>query len=123
DIEVSGYVNNNLLIEERDLCTLCANLIKNASEASQKTKDGEIRFHIEQGKCYLSMSMENSYDGKLLTDSNGEIVTSKKDNRNHGFGLRNMKEIIKKYDGKYKMNIKEQRFCTEVILKYADRSG
>ena len=40
-----------------------------------------------------------------MQKENGKIVTSNPDKGNHGFGLRNIDEILKKYNGTSKIDI------------------
>ncbi len=117
DIEVTGYMGNDISIEERDLCIVCANLIKNATEAVCKMKNGDVFFNVEQGEQYLSITVENSYDGNLSLDKNGKIITQKNDKKNHGIGIRNVKEIVENYEGSYETDISNNIYRVKVILK------
>ena len=49
-IEINGYMSERLSVEDRDLCVLFANLIKNAAEAVSKMDDGKIRIKYIAGK-------------------------------------------------------------------------
>ena len=117
EIKVNGYIDECVSIEQRDLCVISANLIKNAVEAVDKLEKGKVVFNIEQGKQYLSIKVENTYDGQLTTDKNGNILSSKKDKKNHGIGIHNIKEIVNKYDGRYKVEMTEDIYCVTVFLK------
>lgn len=117
EIKVHGYIDENISFEQRDLCVISANLIKNAVEAIVKLEKGRIDFNIEQGKDYLYIKVENTYDGKIITDKMGNVVSSKNDMRNHGIGILNIKEIVKKYDGRYDVETNKDTYCTKVFLK------
>ena len=117
EIKVHGYINENVSFEQRDLCIISANLIKNAVEAIVKLENGMIDFNIEQGKEYLYIKVENTYNGKIITDKNGNVVTSKNDKKNHGVGILNIKDIVKKYDGRYVVETNKDTYCTKVFLK------
>lgn len=117
EIEVDGYMGNPVSIEERDICVVCANLIKNSAEAVQKVKQGSIIFSVNQGKQFISIMVRNTYDGKLTKDKNGEIITQKKDKKNHGVGINAVKRVVKKYEGKYETNIDEKMYCVKIFLK------
>lgn len=117
DIKVHGYIDDSISFEQRDLCVISANLIKNAVEALEKMDKGRLDFNIEQGKEYLYIKVENSYDGKIITDKNGNVVTSKNDKKNHGIGILNIKEIVKKYNGRYVVETNKDTYCTKVYLK------
>ncbi|MGN0154500.1 MAG: sensor histidine kinase, partial [Lachnospiraceae bacterium] len=101
DVEVDGYIDENILIEQRDLCIVSANLVKNAVEAVKKLESGEIRIRVSKGERYFSIKVENDFEGNLTWGKNGLPVTTKEIKNNHGIGLRNVNEVIRKYDGRY----------------------
>lgn len=117
DISVSGYASDDISMNPRDLCVLSANLIKNASEAVCKLQTGKIDINIDQGKNYMIMKVENSFDGKLLRGLRGDGKTFKSDKKNHGIGIANIKEVVKKYDGTYLADAKDDIFRTEIYIK------
>ncbi len=116
-VEINGYIEENLSIEQRDLCTLSANLIKNAVEAVSKQEHGAIKINIEQGKQYLSIRISNTFDGKLDLDAKGVPHTLKLDKRNHGIGIQNVGQIVKKYEGMYHTEITDEIYCVEIYLR------
>ena len=117
DIRVEGYIGEDVAIEQRDLCTITANLIKNAVEAVSQLEWGDIVFMVNRGKKYLSINVENSFTGECVIDKAKMPKTTKKEKKNHGMGLKNVKEIVQKYEGEYNIDIKEGRFIVEVSLK------
>lgn len=117
EIDVSGFISEDLNIETRDLCVLFANLISNVVEAVCKIEHGKIRIEIEQGKDYIRSVLENTFTGEIKYDHDGNPITSKKDKENHGIGLKNVKSIIKKYDGIMDIEVENGLFKTEVLLK------
>ena len=117
DITVCGYMSDNVSIDERDLCAVCANLIKNAAEAAEKISDGCIVFEVDEGRQYLSIRVTNSFDNELEYDKDGNAKTTKKDSINHGIGLRNVKDIVKKYEGAYNTEINGGLYTAHVYMK------
>ena len=117
NIEVSGYMGSAIEIAERDLCTVCANLVKNAVEAVSMLDSGIIIFDVEQGNQYLSIMVENTYSGNIITDKEGKLVTQKEDKKNHGMGINNVKRIVKKYKGRYETEIDDKSYRVKVFLK------
>ena len=47
---------------------------------------------------------------------NNTIVTSKHDTFNHGLGLRNVKDIAKKYDNQFNLFYKQGTVIAEIFL-------
>ena len=117
DIVVSGFVSDKIDIEARDLSVIFANLISNAVEAVSKNEQGKILIEIEQGNDYLRSVLKNTFTGEVIYDSEGNPVTSKKDKDCHGIGLKNVKKVLKKYDGIIDIKAENGIFETEVILK------
>ena len=52
----------------------------------------------------------------VVQKENGKIVTSNPDKENHGFGLRNIDEILKKYNGTSKIDIDNGVFTITTAL-------
>ncbi len=117
EIDISGYMGDDLSIDQRDLCVLSANLIKNASEAIEKTENGMIKFSVEQGKKFLVMKTVNTFDGDLRLDKTGKVLTTKKDAQNHGFGIENIKSVVKKYKGTYDARVVDGMYQAEISLR------
>ena len=61
------------------------------------------------------MKITNSYDGTLLKQ--GEtLITRKEDAKNHGIGLKNVNEIIMKYNGNKEIETTDNRFTIKLVL-------
>lgn len=118
DAEVNGYMEKMVSIDERDLCVICANIIKNAVEAVKKTENGKIWVNVNSGRDYLSIRVKNTYSGEIEFDKRGFPVTLKKDKENHGIGVHNISDVVKRNGGFYNMKAEDGIFETEVYLKY-----
>ena len=103
---------------QKDMCILISNLAKNAVEAvsTLPEEEREIKVLVSQGKSYLRICIENTYSGNLKLDTNGNVVTMKKDTKNHGYGMKNITEIVEKYHGKKEINMEQNRFVVDIIL-------
>lgn len=42
--------------------------------------------------------------------------TSKEDNKNHGFGIYNLKNAVEKYQGEVSFDCEGQKFIAEIVL-------
>ena len=51
------------------------------------------------------------YDEKV-----SKIVTTKSDKKNHGFGIRNVKDTVNKYGGSIEYGIKSGWFEVEILI-------
>lgn len=105
-----------------DLCIITSNALDNAIEAcakdfSQSNKEILFKSRLQQG--YLVINFQNPVFEKIdiIRDT---IITTKPDKLNHGFGLYNMKEIVKKNAGDFKIYLKnDHTFCLEIVLHCA----
>lgn len=91
-----------LSIEPIDLCVILGNALDNAIEACRRINDASIHKIISIKSyikgSYLIMEFSNSTNEKIRYNRN-KIMTIKSDKFNHGIGILNMKESIKKYNG------------------------
>lgn len=117
EIEVEGYIGNDLNIVQRDLCIIVSNIVKNAVEAVQDAGKGKIQFQIKQGNHYISIKLTNTHNKEIMIDKNGIPVTSKKDVNRHGFGLKNVIEMIESNEGRYNFNITDNSFMIHIFVK------
>lgn len=118
-VHVSGYMGEETGILSSDLCVLVSNLAKNAVEAVMQLPEEmrEIRFEVAQGRDYLHIRTENTCTGNYLCDKNGILKTTKRDTENHGYGMKSMEQIIRKYGGRSEIQKEEGKFAVEIYLK------
>lgn len=101
-----------------DLCTLFGNAIDNAIECVSQYPDEEQRvisvtIH-KQGK-FVAIQMNNCFYGKLKI-KDGLPVTSKKDVRYHGFGMKSIRKIAEKYSGTMLVSTDNNIFTLQILL-------
>ncbi len=120
DIIVEGYISDNIIIEDTDMCIIVSNVIKNAVEAVSQIKNTskEILFSVNQGEKFLRLCAENTIEKEVYINKNGQHITTKSDKENHGFGIGNIQKIVKKYGGLYNVYARNGRYKVEIILKY-----
>lgn len=113
-----------LNIPETDLCALLMNMLDNALEAASKVSPPEERnifIRIKVADLYLAIHCENSFNGEIRTDKNGELLTTKENPAIHGYGVRQMKEIAKKYQSVIRFDRNgEHTFIAETALRIPD---
>jgi len=94
-----------------DLYAILGNAMDNAIEAVEKFEEKEKRqidVMIYRQQNFLVMNIINPMPEKLVYKEELPVST-KGDKKHHGFGLRSMKYIVKKYDGF--VNISEEDGC------------
>ena len=104
-------------MEDDDLVVLLSNLLNNAIEAAEKyhgKKVIKMKFVIDQDEVLLSV--RNSTNTRIKP-KNGIFQTSKKSQPElHGYGLRNIKCIVEKYDGYYSFTCEDEEFAFSTMF-------
>lgn len=99
-----------------DLYSLLGNALENAVEAAAKCgAERYIRVNIASVAEMLSIHIENTFAGQLATE-NGKLRTTKPDPSGHGFGVRSMEWIVKRYDGTMTFSDANGIFSEDILL-------
>ena len=110
-------------MDEMDVYSLFGNMLENALEYEQTVENKENRFislTVRAESRGARVHAENYYEGDAKA---GEIVTSKTDKRNHGFGIKSMKKIVEKYNGKFDIIIADDMFQVDIFLPEPMKGG
>ena len=105
-------------MDKMDISALFGNALDNAIECEKKIEDPEKRLiylTLVRQKDFLRIRIEN-YCTENVEFENGIPKTSKNDKRYHGFGVKSMRSIVKKYDGSINMEMKEQWFEVRILI-------
>lgn len=110
DIQIPHQLN----IKDVDLATVLFNIIDNAIESCQRNKENEnyISVDMKIAANYLSIHIENSKDPL----ENNDHISIKKE-KDHGYGLLNVSDVIKKYNGTLKTTNNQSKYETSVLLQ------
>ena len=98
-------------IDTIDLYAILGNAMDNAIEAVEKLEEKEKRqidVLIYRQHNFLVMNIINPMP-EQLTYEEGIPLTTKRDRNSHGFGLRSIRQILKKYEGF--LNVSEEDGC------------
>lgn len=101
---------------EIDISMLLANLFDNAIEACRRTEKRWLSFRMEKQAGYLKILMVNSANGEEAK-KNPQLKSTKEDKKNHGFGLKTVRDIAQKYDGMCHTSFDKDTFVADVWLK------
>lgn len=74
----------------------------------------ELTIHFQNGSRYFFIGVSNSICENDVIKVNPQ--KKKPSNRNHGFGLNKIKEIVEKYNGTFEQKSDNQMITTEVYL-------
>lgn len=104
---------------ESDIYSLFGNALDNAIESVLKIEEKEkriIELTIYQVNEFLSISIKNSFQGKIDFDENGFPITTKDDTMYHGYGVKSISLIAGKYEGNVSFRIKNEIFILNVLI-------
>lgn len=109
-------VPTNINISSFDIVVILGNLLDNAIEATSKVKDNKkINIIIRYKTDMLFINIKNTFDGHVFYRKN-KIVTSKKNSKNHGIGLNNIENILKKYNGIMDIDYNDNEFFIDIRM-------
>lgn len=107
-------------IESADVCTICANLIDNCIEhgcVSEGKNDILIESDFKDKSVILTVT------NNIRQPSSAQLETTKQDKKNHGFGIKNVKKTIKKYDGVMTVRQSDKRFSVNILMKINEKNA
>ena len=110
-------IRETIPLSDYHLSIILGNLIDNAIEAQMKIDEEKrnIDIKIIDEKNKFIIKLDNSYNGKIKQDDK-DFITTKEDSQNHGIGIKNVKEILEKYNGVFKINFDEEKFSVYVMI-------
>lgn len=118
-VEYNLNVDEEIGIDDNDLCVFVENMLDNALEACRKIKSDKeksIRININQDDNFIFIGCVNSFYSKIIFDENGDIVTSKEDADDHGYGISAMKMVAEKYNSILKIECTNSEFSVMTNL-------
>ena len=116
--ETDIMTDNLSFIDGYDISSLFNNILDNAVDAAEKSKDRFISLSISTSlNSYHKITVINSCDTKPKT-KNGKLLTDKTDKSAHGLGTKSINKIVSKYDGElqWDYNVKEKTFKLTIIM-------
>lgn len=109
---------SSLRFKDEDIVIILSNLLNNAIEACKKCDINrrvlKLKFVKEDGM--IKIGVRNTFNNPILYE-NGEIKSTKLvKTEEHGVGIKNIIEIIEKYDGSYVIKDENQEFYFSIII-------
>lgn len=113
------HVTKNSLnsLPHDEIAILFGNLFDNAIEASRDSERKIIRLDVQVQNEDLSICMRNSVDHSVL-ERNKNLKTTKVNKELHGFGLKNITNIVKAHNGLISYDEEYGCFICDILLPF-----
>lgn len=101
------------------MCIILGNVLDNALEANMRGNIDKkyVKLNMRMDTNNLFIIVENSFDGKIKTDTKGHVITLKTNKvEEHGLGLGSIQKAVDKYSGIMKVSYTDMIFTTEILL-------
>ena len=108
-------------MDDMEVSALFGNLLDNAIEAVEQIPDREkrlIRLNVDARQGFLRIRVENTCAEKL-SFRDGLPVSTKRDGRFHGFGMKSMQKTVGKYGGSLLARQEGERFEVNILIPLA----
>jgi len=110
-------IDDSLNISQFDVAAIIASALDNAIEGTMRGNHEikKIWLNVASVSDYISVVVENFTSGSIFDD----FHTSKTDEKNHGFGITQMRSIAQKYNGHAQPSYDQQtgKFTLNILLK------
>lgn len=115
EIQTSIKIPSQAFMPTLDLNILISNLLTNAIEAMNNCEKKYLSVAVKYDRNILYISIHNTYQGKLRKQNN-HFLTTKKEQKLHGYGFKNIHSIIEKYSGSSSFRAENNIFKADIIL-------
>jgi len=116
ELQIDVSVPKKIGISAYDMTIILGNLMDNAITALKKCSSEKILIvKIGYSKGSIFISVTNTYNGEIK-EKNGTLLTSKDDEKNHGIGLKNIREAVSRNNGHMQINYDNKEFKINIIL-------
>ncbi len=107
---------SKLILSDEDIVIILSNLLSNAIEACEKIEGKRvIKLKFINEESMIVLSVKNTV--KDQCNKENEIYkTTKEDNINHGIGLINIRDTVKKYNGECVITDNKNEFYFSIII-------
>ncbi|WP_298049744.1 sensor histidine kinase [uncultured Bifidobacterium sp.] len=121
-ITFTAVADGSLLdgMSSMDIASLFGNALDNAIEAASKLGDPEqrlIKLALFEQNSFIVVRVENYYDSRLRKDADGNLRTTKRNDRHrHGFGVKSIRHIAQQYGGEVTIRTDDHWFTLTALI-------
>lgn len=114
-----GTLPRKMQLPDTDVCVIFSNILENAfCAAAACGEEGRVDVSIKELNGGLKILVENNMVGEIQ-ETEGRLITKKKDVHNHGWGTVNVREFVKGNGGRTEFSHADNRFLVKIVLPNA----
>lgn len=105
-------------LSDMDICSIFGNAIDNAIEGADRVEDRAkrlIELTVVRRNDIVVIKCENYFEHEIIRRL-GAFITTKKDKRNHGYGIKSIKYVVERYGGHVTIVAKDGWFTLCVVI-------
>lgn len=118
DVKISSDIEFTLIpIKEYDFFTVLANLLDNSIEAAMKCEKEKryIEVNLKSFHNNFSIYISNGYQHEPRKDGD-RFISDKPADKNHGWGVECVRDVVKKYDGIIDIAYHDGKFAVDIMF-------
>ncbi len=120
DVRITCVADGALLnrLHVADICTIFGNALDNALESVVLIEDPQkrlIHVSVSTQKNFIFINVSNTM-GTPLIESEDTLLTTKKDKKNHGYGIKGIRYVVGKYGGHVSYKAEDGWFRLNILI-------
>ncbi len=121
DVRITCVADGALLskLHVADICTIFGNALDNAMESVVMIPEPErrlIHVSVSAQKGFIFITVANTLGTTLIEAEDNTLLTTKRDKKNHGYGLKGIKYVVGKYGGNVSYKAEDGWFRLNILI-------
>ena len=121
DIRITCVADGSLLssLHVADICTIFGNALDNALESVVMIPEPErrlIHISVSSQKGFIFITVANTLGTTPIEAEDNTLLTTKRDKKNHGYGLKGIKYVVGKYGGNVSYKAEDGWFRLNILI-------
>ncbi len=121
EFSVNLNIPTSMNVKDVVLSGVLGNALDNAIEASLYLPEEErkvtVSMYIDRKNLFIEIT--NNFDGRILTDSKGTLLTRKQEKDSHGYGISVIEELLEQHNGNMKLLWSDRQFQVQILFYHA----
>lgn len=114
NINWKGKIPSDLKVQDMDLCIIFSNLIKNACREVNDSEKNTVDVEVKLFNTSMFIIVKNVIVKSVQIQNNHRII--KRFEEGHGFGLRNVEDVVLEYNGTFYISNENNIFSVDIML-------